>query len=476
MDLNEINGFTLRNLSALNVILGKNGCGKSHLLKQIESGLQGRAGFGRIRYISPERGGSLEYQPNIDQAIGQDPNWMANERRKNQSQNFRQQSATLFRRLELLVLREIERTHTQPGYVPRNFGTTLDKLNTLLERVRLERDAVRAFKILERNSNNETSPDRLSSGESELISLGIEFLAFIAEADAESVNILLVDEPDVHLHPDLQDRLARFVVDALADQPVTLILATHSTALLAAMAEKEYTRVSFVRAGMNRLDFKSVTDVDRKILPIFGAHPLSNIFNQAPILLLEGEDDERVWQQAVRSSAGRIRLFPCVIDGLPHFAEFETEVSNVVSAVYDDARAFSLRDRDAQPELINDIDHVRRMRLSCRAAENLMLSDEVLAAAGTNWNAMSQKIALWIEKNQKHQYHSDMAYFEASGLDRKNSDLKEIRNLLVGLISNKPWEVLVGQTIASLRQDSPVADGHMREFLGQRVCQDLLHL
>src|SRR5262249_23602070 len=151
------------------------------------------------------------------------PSWIDDQRRRNQSPNMRQQSATLFRRLELLVLREIERDHRKPDYLPRNFVEVVDKLNILLERVRVERDEISAFRIVNRDNNQEASANDLSSGESELISLGIEFLTFVRESISDKNNLLFVDEPDVHLHPDLQDRLAQFVMDAIRDKPVTIV-------------------------------------------------------------------------------------------------------------------------------------------------------------------------------------------------------------------------------------------------------------
>ena len=305
----------------------------SYLLKKVEQGFTGQEGIGKVRYISPERGGILSYEPSIEQNIVQDPNWLPDSRRKNQSTNFRQQSAALFRRLELLFLREIEREHTQDGYEPRSFDQIVEKLNTLLDRVRLERHDQQAFEILERETGNPANPEAISSGEAELISLGIEFLAFVRDVETDKNNILLTDSPDVHLHPDLQDRLARFVVEVLEDTPVTLVIATHSTSLLAGLSKKPDVCVAFMRAGEQEISFKPVTDVDRSILPIFGAHPLSNVFNEAPILLIEGEDDERLWQQAVRSSEGRIRVYPCVVDGVDSFTEYETEVSNLIEAI-----------------------------------------------------------------------------------------------------------------------------------------------
>ncbi len=477
MDLENCNGFSLRGLARINVLLGKNGCGKSFLLRRVEQGLTGREGIGKVRYISPERGGLLSYEPGVEQSMVQSPTWLSDTRRSNQSAGFRQQSAALFRRLELLFLREIEREHTQDGYQPRSFDQTVEQLNTLLDRVRLKRHDQQAFLIEERESGNLARPEDISSGEAEIISLGVEFIAFVKEAESGKDNFLLVDSPDVHLHPDLQDRLARFIVNVLEGTPVTLVLATHSTAMLAALSDKTDTCVAFMRSGDQEISCKAVTNVLQSILPIFGAHPLSNVFNQTPILLIEGEDDERIWQQAVRSSEGCVRVYPCVVDGVDRFAQHETEVSNVIEAVYDNARGYSLRDRDLHPELIENFGPVIRMRLSCRSAENLMLSDDALELAQTDWPTFQRSVEAWVASNREHQYFGEVQAFVESDFNRKDHDLKAIRNILIGLMSNKPWEVLVGQAIAQLSTDrGPSSPGSLRDFLGEKVCQELLKL
>ena len=351
------------------------------MLKRISTGAKTDA-IGEIRYISPERGGLLQYDPNVDNNIGQNPAWLQDSRRQNQAQQFRQQSVTLYRRLELLALREIDADRSKPS-----FSHVIDQLNMLLASQRRElapdKTGRSAFKIKMRGTDDEARPEDVSSGESELISLGIEILSFVREITPERENVLLIDEPDVHLHPDLQDRLARFITKALNDKPITLIVATHSTPLLAGLAADETTTLAFMRPGATDLTFKPVTEVDRTILPIFGAHPLSNIFNQSPVLIVEGGDDERIWQQVVRTSKGRVRLFPCVATSVDKIGDFEREVNNIIDAVYDRAQAFSLRDhRDRDPEMIDDLGYIVRMRLRLpHTAENLMLSDEVLAVS-----------------------------------------------------------------------------------------------
>ncbi|MER8384379.1 ATP-binding protein [Mesorhizobium sp. M0959] len=447
------------------------------MLKNVEQHVKSIGTIGNTRYISPERGGFVSYEAGIEQAIINNLNWMSDNRRKNQSENFRQQSAYLFRQLELLELRAIEKDQLKLGYTPRTFDATVDQINTLLDRVRIEREKSKAFLIKDKETDAAITSESLSSGESELVSLGIEFLSFVSEAQQDKANLLFIDEPDAHLHPDLQDRLAKFLVKIVKAKPVKLIIATHSTALVSSLSSRADVNIAFMRRKDTKLSFKPVSDVDRSILPIFGAHPLSNVFNEAPILLIEGEDDERVWQQAVRSSNGRIRVYPCAIDGGAHFADFETEVNNVIEAVYDNAKAFSLRDRDLQPAEIDDFGHVVRMRLSCRAAENLMLSDEVLASTGVTWPGLETLIGSWLKVNQDHQYYAAMQEFVDGGLDRKVHDLKSIRNILVGLMSNKPWEVLVGRAIAALANGKPakgpVAPGSLSDYLGEKV-RDLI--
>jgi predicted ATPase len=472
--IENIQGFTLHGLSKLSVILGKNGSGKSHLLKQLELGFRNSGTYGKVMYISPERGGSVKYEPNIEQAMG-DPNWINNSRRVNQSQNFRQQSATLFRRLELSVLREIEAEHQLPEYQPKTFENTIAQLNNLLDRIYISRDVEQGFKLQDKITNAVTSADLISSGESELISLGIEMLSFVKTAMDGPANIILIDEPDVHLHPDLQHRLARFIVDVCNDKNVIVILATHSTALLAGLAESSDCSVAFMKRNDQVLSFKFVSAIDKAILPIFGAHPLSNVFNQAPILLVEGNDDDRVWQQAVRSGQGKIRFYPCPVDSIGQLAAYENEVNELVGAVYDNPTAYSMRDRDEAPELIEDLGSVIRMRLSCRAAENLMLSDDVLVSAGSTWEQLQADILIWIAGNPFHKYHANMKAFADLGFDRSGADLKEIRNIILGLISNKPWEVLVGQSIATLaKAPTAAAANSLREYLGAKVCNHLL--
>jgi len=481
MDIGPIGEYTVTNLDKINILLGKNGCGKSFFLRQLDIQLSSKRDvYGKVKYISPERGGLLNYDANIEQNTINSPSWLSETRRKNQFDQFRQQSVAQFRNLELLVLREIEKE--KRGDTEYTFDNFINKINSLLDRIYIDRgdktNRGSSFKIYLKGSNGEISADSLSSGESELISLGMECLIFSKEIISGKNNVLIMDEPDVHLHPDLQVRLMQFLIELVKQETdFFVIIASHSTAILGALESYDKSHIVFMQVQQKNIEFSPISEVYRKILPVFGAHPLSNIFNDVPILLLEGEDDDRIWQQAVRSSQNKIKVYPCSCGDIDKINEFEITAQRIISSVYDTAKAYSLRDRDNITEPLEDRPPIIRMRLSCRCAENLLLSDEVLTGLNITWDNLKEKINHWIEKNPEHQHHSTMQQFQQGGYDRKNFDLKVIRNDLMGIIgSDKPWEIAVGQGIAKLSWTDTtnfLKDGSLYDFLGKKTVENL---
>jgi energy-coupling factor transporter ATP-binding protein EcfA2 len=476
MDITE-GGKTLRNLGSINVIIGKNGCGKSILLRTLDAQFAGKSDQLLVKYLSPERGGQLSFDAHVENSINTNLTWGANVRRNNRVDNFRQMSFAEFRLLETLVLRTIERDPQKRADLAFTFDGTIDQINALLENVKLVRTASAGFEVhaKEGQAVKREAPS-LSSGESELLSVAIEILSFAYKANhpdnAAKQAFLLLDEPDVHLHPDLQSRLMGLLAEAVKDNKVTTIIATHSTAILGGLPQAD-SRVAFMNKGANDLTFRSISDELRRVVPVFGAHPLSNVFNQNPVLLVEGDDDARVWQQAVRSAQGHLKIWPCSVGDIQSLNAHEKTASEVIGSVYDAARAFSLRDRDEHPYEIADLPHVTRMRLNCRAAENLLLTDDVLQVLGTSWPELQKNIIDWIASNEGHARWAEMQTF-AEKWDRRNGSIKYLRNTILGITGYpKDWEIAVGHGIAGLRPESETGDGSLADFVGPKVCQAL---
>ncbi len=476
MDLAE-GGKTLRNLGSINVVLGKNGCGKSILLRTLDEQFMRNPNQFLAKYLSPERGGQLSFDAGVENALNTHQRWGADTRRNNRVDNFRQISFAEFRLLETLVLRTIEQDREKRADPDFTFDRTVNQINALLDNVMLVRTTRSGFEIHTKEGRAvKREPNTLSSGESELLSVAIEILSFAFEANhpdnAAKQAFLLLDEPDVHLHPDLQGRLMGLLVEAVRATKVTTIIATHSTAILGGLSEADFC-VAFMNKKASELNFRRISDELKRVVPVFGAHPLSNVFNQNPVLLVEGDDDMRIWQQAVRSSQGRLKIWPCPVGDIQSLNAHEKTASEVIGSVYDAAHAFSLRDRDDHPYEIEDLPHVTRMRLNCRTAENLLLTDDVLQIMETSWPTLQKKIADWIAVNESHCHRADMQVF-AEKWDRRNGSIKRLRNTILGITGySKDWEIAVGQAMAGLGPAAEKGDGSLADFIGPKACQAL---
>ena len=478
MSIDQINEgeYRLSGLSKIDVLLGKNGCGKSSLLKEIDRLTRNKDGYGTVKYITPERGGVLKENPGIASSIAGNEQWLPETRRTNRFESFREQSIAQFKTLELLFLREMEATPILRQDLNHEFAAYFNKINKLLDNIELKRFESR-FKIYKKGTSDEIKPEFISSGESELISLGIECLVFDQQCVKGKSNVLLLDEPDVHLHPDLQARLCYFLKELVNKGNATIIVATHSTAFLGALEDFPEARIAFMHSGQTNLKFVKISDEYRKILPVFGASPLSNIFNKTPVFLVEGDDDERIWQQAVRRSGNKLKIYPCSANGIGNMPRYEKDVESIITSVYDGAKAYSLRDKDVGDTSINALKIIERFKLHCRASENLLLTDEVLSSLGTRWGDFKSKLDDWIAINMHHPHHEIFLSFQRGGYDRKDFDLKNIRNDLIHLLgSNLTWESAVGKVIGhSFKENNfDYSEGGLGNYLGKNFVNTLL--
>ncbi len=414
----------LVNNAKFTVLLGKNGAGKSTLLRTIDSFDQFNT-----KYISPERGGSLKYEPGVEQSIFNNPNYLSDSRRRNRTDNFRQQSTAQFRNLEVMVLREIEKDLTKrldPNYT---FDTTISHINELLPKINLERGD-RGFEI-SNSQNQKVDEDSISSGESELIALSIEVLVF-SRTNQEN-KVLLLDEPDVHLHPDLQHKFVEFVEKIAIDFDFRVVLATHSTAIVGAFSEgSDLQIVPITDKDQTDFSFFKYDPICHEILPVFGAHPLSSHFNRTPVLLVEGEDDKRVFEQIMRSSRGQIRFSPCIVGTVNEMTKWEQWLNTFLPSIYDNPKAYSIRDLDDSVQAdIDDMGCVIRTRLNCYAIENILLTNECLEAHGCNPEELCMKIDQWIGLNPEHQTTKALISLRNNFEQRRVTKIKDLRNIIL---------------------------------------------
>jgi predicted ATPase len=464
-----MNILEIINNSKFTVLIGKNGAGKSTLLRSLNS----RA---NVKYVSPERGGTLKYDPNVDNNISVNENWLRDTRQTNRFEQFRQQSAAQFRSLETSVLREIEAVPEKRADLTYTFDAILGRINDLLPAIKMVRNNKGGFSV-QTKAGEPIDEAQMSSGESELIALAIEVLVFSRQTIVDK--ILLLDEPDVHMHPDLQQKFTAFVELVAIEHNIRVVIATHSTAIIGAFSKSADLQIVPVSArGQTEFQTFTRSAVSEEILPIFGSHPLSTAFNKSPIVLVEGDDDRRVLEQVVRSSNGKIALTPCVVGTVTDLSMWEDWLSLFLPVLYDSPKAFSLRDLDdGQVSEINDIAHVCRVRLNCYAIENLLLCDQTLAVHNYTAESFKQALQNWVDKLPNHKYTVAVNKLIENFDNRRTLNIKNIRNIIVAVLGcEKPWEVLVGQQIAAnfpFFNDDP---NSLQAFLGPKAMSHLFEI
>src|SRR5205085_502351 len=115
--------------------------------------------------------------------------------------------------------------------------------------------------------------------------------------------------------------------------------------------------------------------------------------------------------QVVRSTEGKFSIWPCPAGSVDELGKWETWLVEKLPSLYDDPKAFSLRDRDDAQEQLGDLGPIVRCRLGCRAAENLILADETLSMAGTTWENVITGCKKWLNAYPEHTKYAAMKEF-----------------------------------------------------------------
>lgn len=483
----QAGGYTLENLSRINIIVAKNGYGKSRILRTIsqhrnELNIDGNpVKLGLIVPIIPERGGYLQDDPNTELNLAGNSNYEKDSRDQNQTGNFRQQSMAKFRTLETYVLRameeEFERTNTIIN--SDTFNNVVDKINSLLDNIEIKREGV-TFKIYKKGTDELLSPTVISSGESELISLAIEILTFERQRISDRINILCIDEPDLHLHPDLQCKFAELLLGIADDENTLIILTSHNTPIIGALSQSNNVHIGFIKSPSDSaVKFESLSEELKNILPIFGAHPLTSIYQELPILLVEGGDDSRIWNTACRKSSGKIHIYPCETGGNTEIAKYEDKADTILATIYEDAKGYSLQDLDNSEDVnLDDKKNIVRLRTSCRNAENLLLSNEALSEMDTNWETLKGLVRTWLAQNPDAIHNAEVSDFVEKGFQRKSYDIKPFRNDILSICGCKnDWELVVGITISKVSWNAGTnfnEEGSIINYLGEKTVKTLI--
>jgi len=309
--------------------------------------------------------------------------------------------------------------------------------------------------------------DQLSSGEVQLITMGLDALTIASmwEIESPQSRVLLIDEPDAHIHPDLQARFADLLVKMVERYKLQIAVATHSMSLMTALTQFGGARTATVFLSRDKRNYRaeSPTDVTREIAACLGGHVLMGPLFGSPLLLVEGDDEYRIWGQVPRHHVISVAVIPC--SGADEVKRYQAKLEQIFEALadpHDRPIGFALLDGDRSlpvPSTQNPQRHVKFLQLGCRESENLYLTDEVLDTFSHTWETAVEAIKE-LENSVSPERAAALANARA---DRQHADLKGLMDILVRKLDSKnvPWTIRVSSAIGKARPT-----GSLESFLG----------
>jgi len=411
--------WTVSNLKDINVLVGKNGSGKSILLRAWRDQKPAE-----VHYIVPERTGELDFQPHfmMDEQSG-------DTRRGQSARNFNPDyRRRILGRLQTLFMK---RGNVRSGIAPGSPGDIEEMLHILLPDFNVSLVGAGNPPYVIRRHGEDSAighVDQLSSGEVQLITMGLDALTITSmwEIEPPASRVMLIDEPDAHIHPDLQARFADLLVRIVDRYKVQVVVATHSMSLLTALSQfgGMKTATVFLSREKDTYIAEVPSEVTREIAACLGGHVLMGPMFGSPLLLVEGDDDYRIWGQVPRHHVVSVAVIPCSgSDEVKRYQSKLEQVFNALSEPHQTPIGFALLDGDKelpQPSPQNLQRHVKFLQLCCHESENLYLTDEVLLTFQHTWETACAAIQV-LEGTVSQDKAAALALVRA---DRRWADLR----------------------------------------------------
>ena len=175
------------------------------------------------------------------------------------------------------------------------------------------------------------------------------FLDILLKTTVSEADVVLLDEPEMGLHPDLQRRFIEYLQQLTEKKGVQVFMATHSPVLLSYADSMTHFRILNSRG--KRSVIRVPKDAVYTVLSDLGIRP-SDLFNQDICLLVEGASDVVFFEHVIRNlyadefqkvSVGVLQYGGGAADGI---VSGSIDVSNIVPA---QEYTYWIRDRDAAP-------------------------------------------------------------------------------------------------------------------------------
>ena len=455
--------WQLKELTDITVIFGKNGSGKSLLLRSIRDN-----NSKSCHYLSPERSGEFAYSTGLSEEES-DPNKRMNRRNSNMSTGFRSESVSRIQSIFSILGYNVASGSEESVNI--NFNDAEELISKLLPEFEFRIKHENPKFELKRSNGGQVvlNAKQLSSGEAEILGIALDIITICMMWNVQNSDkrILLIDEPDSHLHPDLQQKLSDFIEQISKNYKTQILVATHSTTLLSALGFYGNEKTSVIYLDNSKAEQKAIRfdKTLKEISTVLGGHALMGPLFSVPLLLVEGDDDYRIWSQVPRHNKTHLSVVPC---GGEEIKKYQKTLETIFSSIHDDSGkdlGYAILDGDKGLPSGNQ-KFIKFLKLNCHEAENLYLTNEVLALLNTNWDDAKSKIK---EKASEYGNKKDKLS-SIDSWDKKNEDIKDVIEEISKIldVKNVHWTSRVGRCIGGQRPT-----GELEEFLGKELVSNL---
>lgn len=262
--------------SGVTILVGSNGSGKTQTLKKMRDYFKSELGTNKVRYLSSNRLGEMEqYRSRVNQYSWSPDDYQVGSRETKQARHEIETASGDF-----FVMDDKKDVYIKVA----------ERLSVLFGRqiyLRWDAGSMKVF-FEKTDTQKEYSVAVEASGLVNIISI----LAAIFDED---VQVLLIDEPEVSLHPQLQSYLLREIKNAVKLYDKTIILSTHSAELLSFSSVNDFSNLIFfeeknvpvqINPNLPELQGKKLKDFMLRMGQIY-----KNGFFAKKVLLIEGASD-----------------------------------------------------------------------------------------------------------------------------------------------------------------------------------------